>query len=292
MVHDAIKKNRSMRMGGKWDQAVLNGHGTTPWILPAAIAERISIQSDKPKEAVQFETACYLTADYFLGGNPLNYVWLTGVGHKQPEQIMHHDSEYYPDGQYTLPGVPPYGPRPRCDWFAPMNSTHPHKGDKCYYNNSHDADFALMHGRIYPPYYNEDGKMQWPVHELFFNNYGSPPTNEYTIHQTIAPAAAAYGFLKRDATGTDSLNEAPGINIKIKDDTHNKLLIDATDQDGWIYSIKVYLDNHLIAVSKKNIELITLDFPETIREGNIWVIASDNLGQTSKSNILKIQKKQ
>ena len=121
-------------------------------------------------------------------------VWLTRLGHIRPEQIMHLDSEFNTSEPGYIPGIPPYGPRPRCDWFAP-GPPHPYAGDNCYYNNSHDADFALLDGRIFPAYTDDKANLVWPVHELYFDNYGCPPTNEFTTHQTVAPAAAAYGFL-------------------------------------------------------------------------------------------------
>jgi hypothetical protein len=35
----------------------------------------------------------------------------------------------------------------------------------------------------------------WPSHELWFENRYCPPTNEFTVHESIGPAAAAFGFL-------------------------------------------------------------------------------------------------
>lgn len=240
-VTTSIDNNRSMRMGGDWTQPVWNGQATTPWIMPAMVAY-------KATGTQSYLDACRYTCDYFLGGNQLNFVWMTNVGHEHPKQILHHDSEYHPDEPGYIPGVPPYGPRTICDWFAPA-APHPFAGNSCYYNNSHDADFALRDGRIYPDYYNASNNPQWPLHELYFDNYGSPPTNEFTVHQNNAPAAAAYAFLTA-ANANTAKNQAPEITIMSDKASYTQgeivtITPTATD-DTRLYKILYYQNNMLI----------------------------------------------
>ncbi len=288
-VTNAIDANRSFRWGGDMSQPVWNGQATTPWILPAMVAA-ITAEANGDADAQKYRDAAYTTADYFLGGNQLNMVWLTSVGHEHAEQILHHDSEYNPTEPGYIPGVPPYGPRTRCDWFAPGNP-HPYAGDNCYYNNSHDADFALLDGRIYPAYTDEFAHLNWPVHELYFENYGCPPTNEFTIHQTIAPAAGAYGFITAE-NGNAEPNVEPEISFFASSDEYNQgedvtISLNATDTDGWIYRIHIYANNRLVATVPGN----TTEFSwKTNKAGTLRIHAEaeDNLGLYSVSETVSV----
>ncbi len=289
-VTDAIDNNRSMRMGGNWSQPVWNGQATTPWIEPAMVASVVARQNGNA-DAQKFLDACYTTSDYFLGGNQMNMVWLTELGHIRPEQIMHLDSEFNPAEPGYIPGIPPYGPRPRCDWFAP-GPPHPYAGDNCYYNNSHDADFALLDGRIYPAYTDSKASLVWPVHELYFDNYGSPPTNEFTTHQNVAPASAAYGFLTADG-GNAEPNKEPDVTISTPAAGYNlgedvPIQVAATDPDGWIYQVDLYRDHHLIASLGPG--QTSFDWKAgTSGTVSLYAIASDNLGARKKSGVITVE---
>ena len=283
-VTNAIDNGRSMRMGGNWSQPVWNGQATTPWVESAIVANVVA-QKTGNTEAQKFLDACYTTSDYFLGGNQMNMVWLTELGHIRPKQIMHLDSEFNPSEPGYIPGIPPYGPRPRCDWFAP-GPPHPHAGDYCYYNNSHDADFALLDGRIYPAYNDNTGNLVWPVHELYFDNYGCPPTNEFTTHQTVAPAAAAYGFLTA-ANGNDVPNQDPAVSISTASGSYSQgeditINVSASDPDGWIYKVDLYQNHRFITSLSRDQTSFDWKAPES-GDATLYAIASDNLGARTKS---------
>ncbi|HYW96478.1 MAG TPA: glycoside hydrolase family 9 protein, partial [Bacteroidales bacterium] len=278
-VTNAIDNGRSMRMGGNWSQPVWNGQGTTPWVESAMIASVVATNNSNP-EAQKFLDACYTTSDYFLGGNQMNMVWLTELGHVRPEQIMHLDSEFNPNEPGYIPGIPPYGPRPRCDWFAP-GPPHPYAGDNCYYNNSHDADFALLDGRIFPAYNDDKANLVWPVHELYFDNYGCPPTNEFTTHQTVAPAAAAYGFLTAP-NGTAGPNQEPVVSVTTSAASYTQgedvtINVTSSDPDGWVYNVDLYQNHRFIA----SIDGSQASFDWKANESgsfDITAVASDNMG--------------
>jgi hypothetical protein len=148
------------------------GQPTTPWVMPAILAYETTREE-------KFRNAVEQTCDYMLGGNPLDMVWVTGLGQQSPTQVLHMDS-WYGGKQQMVPGIVPYGPIHACDWmYGP--------GGNCDYNGPWDADFSRA--TAYPSH------DRWPAHELYFENRYCPPTNEFTIHQNIAPAAAAYGYL-------------------------------------------------------------------------------------------------
>lgn len=288
-VTDAIDASRSMRWGGDMWQPVWNGQATTPWILPAMVAS-VTCELAADPDAQKYLDACYTTNDYFLGGNQLNMVWMTYAGHEHTRQVMHLDSEYNPGQPGYIPGIPVYGPRPRCDWFAP-GQPHPFAGDNCYYNNSHDADFALMDGRLYPEYYDDQENLVWPVHELYFENYGCPPTNEFTVHQTMAPAAGAYGFVTASGGSSES-NREPEITLTSASTACTAgedivLSIDAADPDGWIYRIHIYRDKRLVTILEGDVnEYILKAAPGSA--GTYRAMAEDNLGLYAASNGLEI----
>lgn len=275
-VVDAIETyNRSMRMGGDMKKPILNGQATTPYILPAIIAYELTSKQ-------KYLDACYTTCDYMLGGNQLNYLWLTEVGHQYPKWILHKDTE--DDGiDGNIPGVPPYSPRVRGDWMR-------YKGDRYDYQGPWDNDFYLLDGRIYPDYQDADGETQWPVHELWFDAFPSPPSTEYTIHQNIAPAAAAYGYL----TANDKIsspNQTPTVEFEVDSSSSSeneklKFNYSANDVDGWIYSVKIYKDNHFIKElndQEGSIELNSSDEFSSTYE----IVVSDNLGKTVSKKLQK-----
>jgi endoglucanase len=171
-VLDPIEKNRSFRMGGNWMMPLIVGQPTTPLVMPAILAYETT-REEKYLNAVQ------LTCDYMLGGNPLDMVWVTGLGKQFPNQVLHLDSWYGQKNQ-MVPGIVPYGPIHACDWMSGPNGS-------CDWVGPWDADFSRT--TAYPSH------DRWPAHELYFENRYCPPTNEFTVSQNIGPAAAAYGYL-------------------------------------------------------------------------------------------------
>jgi len=160
-------QKRAGRYGYNWYVPAAWGSATDPQILPLMVARRFS---DEPKYLATQQTTC----DYMLGGNPLNMVWVTGLGAHHPHEVMHWDSWYRPE---PIPGIVPMGPHT----YVPGKSP-----------GAWDPGFAQA--TAYP------AAQVWPVHELWFEDRLCPPTNEFTVG-SMALAAAAYGSLCSDATG-------------------------------------------------------------------------------------------
>ncbi|HYW96883.1 MAG TPA: glycoside hydrolase family 9 protein, partial [Bacteroidales bacterium] len=277
-VTNAIDQNRSMRMGGRMKVPLNNGQATTPLVIPAMVAWDVCKATNDP-DARKYYDACVTTTSYFLGSNPLNMVWMSGVGHNHPRYVFHLDS-WFDQIDDFIPGIVPYGPRVLCDWFAagPDN-------DRCDYNGPHDADFSLLDGRLYPAYFNDKHEAQWPAHELWVENYRSVPADEYTVHQTIAPAAAAYGFLTAK-NGTSEMNQYPFVMIQTPEDEYqagNDVSFDLrTADDEWIYSVKFYANNHFIGSAKPDSQtFIWHDVPKG--DYTVRTVAEDNVGLRSTS---------
>ena len=162
-AHINSAKKRGYRFGSHWWTPVSWGQATIPRILSLAVAHRLT--GDEI-----FLSYAYTTCDYVLGANPLNMVWVTGLGERSPKEVLHIDSWYYHREKGMAPGLVPFGPRQYTEGaLDPWN----------YYWGMHTA---------YPD------ATEWPSHELWFENRYSPSTNELVVNN-IGAAAAAYGYL-------------------------------------------------------------------------------------------------
>lgn len=161
---------RALRWAGNWWMPMLGGQQTTPLVFPLMPAYALARRSDGAK-AEKYLAALYTTCDYFLGSNALNTTWATGLGPRCPTHVFHLDAWYNGTGKFH-PGIIPYGPWRKLRDVAqgPWDVTWPHQ-------------------TLYP---DIDA---WPGNERWFDNRCSPMNSEFTIHQTIAPAAAVFGFL-------------------------------------------------------------------------------------------------
>jgi endoglucanase len=161
---------RALRWGGNYSMPMLVGQQTTPLVLTGAVGYTLTKKAD-PAKARQYLAALYTTCDYFLGGNSLNMTWVTGLGPRHPNQVMHLDAWYNGKDQFH-PGIVPYGPwrKAHDEGVGPW-----------------DSDWANK--TLYPSIDN------WPGNERWYDNRCAPLNGEFTIHQNIAPSMAIYGFL-------------------------------------------------------------------------------------------------
>ena len=130
----------------------------------------ITQKTDPARSKVYFGAVC-TTADYFLGTNPLNQTWVTGLGSNYPKNVFQMDS-WYVEGNSVHPGIVPYGP----------------------WRKAHDQgvgpwDLDWANKSCYPAI------DKWPGAERWFSNRCCPLTSEFTIWQNIAPSGFTYGFL-------------------------------------------------------------------------------------------------
>jgi endoglucanase len=146
-----------------------------------------SYTSALPVEADVLVLAHALTGDprYFagligetqfgLGANPDNMTFTTGLGHRQPREVLLVD-------KYGMGGVPA-----GLTIFGGWNV-----GDR-----GQHWSFAKAAEHIIPHYPDA-----WPVHETHIGYFWAVPITEYTVHSTIARVAKAWGYIAAsDATG-------------------------------------------------------------------------------------------
>ena len=218
-------ERRSYRQGGNYWMPVLIGQATTPWVMSSIVAYELT---GDPK----YLRCVINTADYMLGGNPLNMTWVTGLGHRSPRQLLHLDAWY--DGiPEMIPGFVPYGP---------------HRGEHNGWTGPWDPDYARDRA-VYP------AVEQWPVHELYFENRYCPITNEFTVHQNIAPAAAVYGYLAGKPASW-APNRAPVVELQtpvagteVNVGQPIRFAVQASDPDGWIALVEYYVGRDKVGES-------------------------------------------
>lgn len=162
---------RATRFAGNWWMPMLNGQGSHPLINPVVYAVGPLAAAGETTLSNQLRGAVFTTADYFLGTNPLNLVYITGVGPRHVTDVLNLDSRYSAAGNLRV-GIVPYGPKRNDDGVG---------------NGWWDHEFPR---RTTTPAYDS-----WPGHERWFNQGPSPATGEYTVWQTLLPAAIAYGSL-------------------------------------------------------------------------------------------------
>ncbi|MEM1327456.1 MAG: glycoside hydrolase family 9 protein [Bacteroidota bacterium] len=164
--------DRACRWSGNFWMPMLVGQATTPMIDIGVIGHYLVKDSD-PAKAAEYRAVLYTTADYFLGTNPLNMSWITGVGERSPEEIFNIDSWYLGEGQPRY-GIVPYGPWHTQQSLGPLGP----------WNHLWAFEYT------YP-----ESADEWPGHEYWFSQRTSPFSTEYTVHQNLAPSAFVYGYL-------------------------------------------------------------------------------------------------
>ncbi len=175
----SFTEERAMRYGGNPYFPMLIGQATTPMVFEGIITHAL-LRKDQPEKAAEYLKYLYTTADYFLGTNPLNYTWITGLGERGPEELFHLDFWY--DGHPGYPdGFVPYGP-----WL---------RRTSWQFMGPWDNDFAEV--SLYPEI------NAWPGHERWFGQRPSPLVAEFTVHQSILNSTVLYAALVA-ANGDDS----------------------------------------------------------------------------------------
>ena len=83
-------EQRACRYGGNIWLPMLIGQGTTPRVFEIMMGHYISKEA-APAKTENYMAGIFTTADYFLGCNPMNMTWITHVGVRYPERVMHLD---------------------------------------------------------------------------------------------------------------------------------------------------------------------------------------------------------
>jgi endoglucanase len=170
---------RACRWGGNFYFPMLVGQATTP-MVEAGILSYLLNKTPDPTLSNTYLNSIRATADYFLGNNPLNMAWVSGVGERHQTDIFHLDW-WYGGQTAVLPGVTSYGPW-RSGNYGPLGP----------WNHMWASKFT------YPEYET------WPGHERYFSQRTSPLACEFTVHQTTRLTSFTYGVLSDGLTSVAS----------------------------------------------------------------------------------------
>lgn len=167
---------------------------------------------------VEYDAATQFAADYTLGGNQQNLIWMSGLGAGSDMAIFHPDSWVLPRkdhalrGQQPLPGLTAYGSHFTFDWFG---ANYQHSGSEDFSRstaypviwkktgNSHAGQGPAWAARHEipgwaPPDSIGDGpgnRSLFPPAEGRFANRWSIPGSEFTVNQNLCHNAFTYGLL-------------------------------------------------------------------------------------------------
>jgi len=234
---------RACRWGGNHFFPMLVGHGTTPFVFEGLIGMKV-IESTNPSKAADYLESLYNTVDYFLGNNPLNMTWISGLGERSPQGILHLDSWATGDGQVKA-GIVPYGP-----WRS---------------ENFGSGVGSFSH--VWPEQWVYPAFSSWPGHERWFEQRYSPLTSEFTIDQNLVNAAATYGAL----SGEYDCNMVSGLsNIEV---STGCIEVKPNPSDNY-FVIQGVLPEYIINVINAQ-GAVVLQVPN---EGSEILINTDHLG--------------
>jgi|GEM_PF-626263 len=269
-----VASGRACRYGGDYNMPMLVGQATTPWVFEAVMGYKLTKNTD-PAAAQKFLGCVFTSADYFLGCNPLNTTWITGLGIRQPDRLFHMDS-WYNGKREMSPGITPYGP-----WRV-----------ESYSSGQGAWDLKWPHKSIYPADINS-----WPGHERWFGNFTCPLNAEFTIHQNTIFNAAIFGFLCNTASEGFVPNRRPEISFlqltgEVVQNTQVPLAVNVTDPDGNddIYKVEYYNGWHKIGESTES--PFSFKF-NNIYSGQLKLTArvTDKKGMVGRSDTLKVSSK-
>ncbi len=261
---------RACRYGGNIWFPMLVGQGTTPMVFEMMMGHFLA-KTFVPSKALNYWAGLFTTADYFLGCNPLNMAYITHVGVRYPERVLHLDSWYNNNGE-MIPGITPYGP-----WkddpagaIGPWSLQWPYK-------------------TLYP-----EGITNWPGHERWFNNYTTPLNTEFTIHQNTVLSAVVYGYLCNGPDGSFKPNKKPSVEIVSpvpNSEIEGKINIGvkAVDPNGNedIAWVEFYNDWHKIGQSNKAPFQFTWEKPG-YGTAKLSAKVVDKSGFSAKSGVIEI----
>ena len=176
--------DRATRWGGNFYMPMFLGQATTPLISDSMLA--LDVLDNLPADVRgAMRGRAYTTADYFLGTNPLNMTWISGLGPRSVRGVFYLDG-FAKSETYPQMGLIPYGPLGTArDW---MGNPAPGPWGANWANTD-----------LYP-----NDIETWPGHERWFDERTGIASCEFTIHQNNVVAAVAYGSLLEPYTGTSN----------------------------------------------------------------------------------------
>ena len=168
---DAVNYSPRAHRNGRTGNAAIDWGGLTSTGRHVdGIYQRLQLGGLSGEQRQNYFDALSLSADYVLGCNPASYVFITGLGSRNPREPLHLDSLSFVrmKGMPPIPGLPVYGP------VASLPGAH-------YYRAPGAA--------FYPPFVSQPPALR------FADTRASVVTSEFSVWETQAPLAALFGAL-------------------------------------------------------------------------------------------------
>ncbi len=155
-----------------WDLPMMGfvGYFSTPGTISRALPRAHALTGDS-----KYLAGTIRSTNFSAGANPDNMSYTTGLGWKSPQYPLHIDSRR--TGQAAPAGITLYGVGDPGSGFAMSEWMHTY----------------FLAEQMTPP------SRTWPPQESYVDAFMWPEMNEYTIHQTIGPAAYTWGYLAAQA---------------------------------------------------------------------------------------------
>ncbi|MEM6698860.1 MAG: glycoside hydrolase family 9 protein, partial [Bacteroidota bacterium] len=214
--------NRACRWGGNIYLPMLIGQPTTPLVFEGLMGY-VLLRDKKPSKAANYWKYLHTTADYFLGTNPLNMTWISGLNEHSPKNVFHLDARY-DDSDEPIVGVIPYGP-----WLR-----------QPFYSNIGPWDNHWSEKTVYPAI------DEWPGHERWFSQRNVPLASEFTVHQNTIAGAVIYGALsglsdcQETVSSVEEINEMQQEDLIIFPNPSSGIIELRTNEPSLIQQIEVF----------------------------------------------------
>jgi hypothetical protein len=210
------------------------GLWSTPRVMTLAFAHALT-------GAAKYRDAIHAFGDYMLGGNELDLVWISGLGHNYVRNVFHVDSWslFHTNSpaydNEVMPGLVPYATHRTPDTMGPP-------GNRAGWEWTGDEDFSRS--SAYPPI------DRFPASETRFDNRYSIMGGEFTIEDNLAQAIFGIGWLLADSDGTFRANERPSVELVLEEDTLGPEALFSVKASSDVSKVEYFVDWRSVGASR------------------------------------------
>jgi hypothetical protein len=247
---------RGFRLPFSLYRAAFNGIFSTPRVLFLAAAYELT----KEEKYLDY---IYHVANYTLGGNQNNMVYVSQLGWNPDNNTFHPDSWRLIDYNHkvytnpSLPGYVNYWGHADGDWFD---------GTAFYFDGDEDWSRSTAYPAI----------NKWPAGEWRMNNRLSIPGSEFTMEECLSQALFAYGYLC-DHSLEYTPQERPTVVLHLSGNNphHSPLdtLMLSVDASENTYKVEYYYEWHFLGSSLEKANKFIYNWVPDLPAGDYLITA-------------------